>query len=131
MAVRKSRVTVPTTSALAHGDRLPSKHPAVVKALLKTSRAALLSLVLDWLSKGHQPACAPYLEKNDAEEDGDLYPAVRTLKDLTEVYQELRARKGSKKEVVDRVLEGDWVCFVTYERRNHWLMDTRRGMDSR
>lgn len=109
MAIKRTRVVVPTTAALADGDRLPSTSPAVIRTLSKISRPALLSLVLEWLSDDYQPICAPYLVEREEDDEGVLYPAARSVEDLREFYQELQARKGVKKEVVDRVVEGDWV----------------------
>ena len=113
MAVRKTRVVVPTTSALTDIERLPSTSLAVVKTFLKLSRASLLSLVLEWLSEKYQSVCPPYLEREE-EDEGGLYPAASTLDELREIYRELQAKKGSKKELVDRVAEGDWVCLNAY-----------------
>lgn len=120
MLLKRPRIVVPTTAALAHGERLPPTSAAVVKTLSKLSRQALLSVVLEWLNEDNQPLCAPFLihrredeeddEDADEEEDNGLYPAARSLDELRETYEELQhVRKGSRKDVVDRIVEGDWV----------------------
>lgn len=110
MASRPS-VSVPTTAALPHAHRLPPNSPLVEKTLAKLSRPSLLTLVLEWLKSSNQTTCAPFRLRDDDDED-DLdeapYPAARTLEELIAIYGELQARKGAKREVLDRILEGDW-----------------------
>lgn len=102
-------LSVPTASALAASERVPSTNPAVLRILNKLSRSSLLSLILDWLEDGNQSLSAPYLREDDNDnDDDDLYPALATLEELREYYYELQARKGGKKEILDRVIEGDW-----------------------
>lgn len=36
------------------------------------------------------------------------YDLARSREELQEIYTELQSRKGGKKEIVDRILEGDW-----------------------
>ena len=38
----------------------------------------------------------------------DLYPPMRNISALRDHYASLRARKGTRKELVDRIVEGDW-----------------------
>jgi central kinetochore subunit Mis15/CHL4 len=88
---------------------VPSTSPAVFRILSKLSRASLLSLVLDWLDDRNQVLSAPYLADPDDEDDvQDLYPAAESLEELREYYTELQERKGAKREIIDRVIEGDW-----------------------
>ncbi|KAL8335494.1 hypothetical protein RB598_009600 [Gaeumannomyces tritici] len=53
-------------------------------------------------------------EQNDGDDDdddeGSMYPASRTIDDLREVYAQLQAgnTRGSRRELADRILEGDW-----------------------
>ncbi|RDL37979.1 Uncharacterized protein BP5553_05412 [Venustampulla echinocandica] len=107
-------VSIPTTSALSSAHRIPSSHPAVIKILSRLSRPSLLSLVLDWLDERNQENTAPYLverRSEDGEEDedaGDLYQPASSLDALRETYADLQSRKGSKRDVVDRLIEGDW-----------------------
>lgn len=102
-------ISIPTTSALPSTQLVPSSHPAVHKTLHRLSRSSLLSLVLDWLDDRNQENVAPYLAQSEDEEDEqDLYPPAQSLSELREIYTELQAKKGSKRDVVDRVIEGDF-----------------------
>ena len=103
-------LSIPTTSALPPSQRIPSADPSVFRILNRLTRSSLLSLVLDWLDEQNQALAAPYLasDNEDNEDDQDLYPAAQSLEELQEFYNELQARKGSKREIVDRVIEGDW-----------------------
>jgi central kinetochore subunit Mis15/CHL4 len=74
-------------------------------------------VALDWLDDGNLPLAQPYLRDNvgynddddDDEEDlADFYPPARSVEALREIYISMQARKGSKREVLDRILEGDW-----------------------
>ncbi|OAA60929.1 chl4 [Niveomyces insectorum RCEF 264] len=47
-------------------------------------------------------------EEEGNDDDGDFYPPASSLEELQDHYTALQARKGSKREVLDRVLEGDW-----------------------
>ncbi|PSS27040.1 hypothetical protein M430DRAFT_31941 [Amorphotheca resinae ATCC 22711] len=102
-------VSIPTTSALSPSQLVPSTHPTVSKMLQRLSRPSLLSLVLDWLDEKNQEITAPYLLGPDEDPDEqDPYPACSSLGELREIYSDLQARKGSKRDVVDRIVEGDW-----------------------
>jgi central kinetochore subunit Mis15/CHL4 len=74
------------------------------------SRSSLLSISLDWLDENNQALSAPYLENFDEEYDepADFYPPARSLEELQELYTDMQTRKGSKREVIDRIVEGDW-----------------------
>ncbi len=107
-------ISVPTTSALAASQRVASTNPGVIRILSKLSRPSLLSLALDWLDERNQALSAPYLANENYEEDiGDLYPPAHTLDELQEEYTGLLTRKGTKRDLVDRILEGDWRNGVT------------------
>lgn len=105
-----SLLSVPTTSALSSSQLIPATHPAVTRILYRLTRLSLLSLVLDWLDERNQETSAPYLLSPDEEDDDeqDFYPPASSLPALREIYTDLQARKGSKRDVVDRILEGDW-----------------------
>ena len=105
-----SLLSVPTTSALPSSQLIPASHPAVTRILHRLSRHSLLSLVLDWLDERNQETSAPYLVSPDDEGDDeqDFYPPAYSLPSLREIYTDLQARKGSKRDIVDRILEGDW-----------------------
>jgi central kinetochore subunit Mis15/CHL4 len=105
------RLTVPTTARLPSSLRVESSHTAVVKLLNRLSRASLLSLVLDWLGDNNQTLCPPLLRRTD-EEDGefedDFYPPATSLEELRALYTGLQATKGSRRDIVDRIVDGDW-----------------------
>ncbi len=42
-----------------------------------------------------------------------MYPAAQSLDELREIYEEYQSRKGGKREVIDRILEGDWRHGIT------------------
>jgi central kinetochore subunit Mis15/CHL4 len=103
-------ISIPTTSRLPSSLRLEAANPVVFKTLNRLSRPALLSLVLDWLDENNEALSAPYLldEGDEDYDENGLYPAASSVEELREIYTDLQARKGSKREVVDRIIEGDW-----------------------
>jgi len=108
-------LSLPTTARLPSALRVDPANPSVVKVLSKLSRASLLSLVLDWLDPNNNSLCPPLLRSNSPEEDEDedeyetdLYPPAHSVEELRGVYSDMQSRKGSRREVVDRILEGDW-----------------------
>jgi len=112
------RLSIPTTASLSAAQLLPSTHPSVAKALNRLSRPSLLSLCLDWLDERNLDLTSPYLkspasEDEDDQDENDLYPPSSSLQELREIYTELQGRKGSKRDVVDRIIEGDWRDGVT------------------
>lgn len=115
MVIKRPRVALPSTTALAHGDRLPVDSALVSRTLYRLSRSALLMLAQHWLSDEHQPMCAPYILSSrdraepEAEAEAGMYAAARSLEELRELYADMQARRGTKKEVIDRIVEGDWV----------------------
>jgi central kinetochore subunit Mis15/CHL4 len=88
----------------------------LVRVLGRLSRLSLLDLVSQWLEDKSIKVFPPYLAQDDrrgAEEVDDdevisPYSPAKTVEELRGVYEELRARKGGKREVIDRILEGDW-----------------------
>ncbi|KAG7110467.1 hypothetical protein HYQ44_010857 [Verticillium longisporum] len=101
-----ARLSVPTTGPLSSAVRIHKSNAIVQKIVGRLSRPALLSLALDWLDEDNQVLCAPQL--GGSHDPNDFYPPAESLQQLRRLYLELQARKGSKKDVVDRVLEGDW-----------------------
>ncbi|KAE8358577.1 centromere protein Chl4/mis15/CENP-N [Aspergillus caelatus] len=114
---RLRTVRAPTTASLPSNLRIPSTTPSLVKSFGKLSRQALLDLVFYWLDDRNVQSFAPFLERDEAEgvDDEELgpYPAERTIDDVRNAYQELQVRKGGKREVIDRILEGDWRHGIT------------------
>ncbi|KAJ5051477.1 uncharacterized protein L3040_001253 [Drepanopeziza brunnea f. sp. 'multigermtubi'] len=102
-------LSVPTSSALSSTQLVPATHPAVFRILHRLSRPSMLNLVLDWLDERNQENCAPRLLSPEGL-DGDLeiYPPASSVLALRETYTELQSKKGSKRDVVDRIIEGDW-----------------------
>lgn len=107
-------LTLPTTARLPSSLRVNPSNPTVIKVLGRLSRPSLLSLVLDWLDENNHSLCPPLLRNNapdDADEDdfgSDLYPPAHSVAELRELYADMQTRKGSRREIVDRILEGDW-----------------------
>ncbi|KAI6084210.1 CHL4-domain-containing protein [Hypoxylon rubiginosum] len=106
-----ARLSLPTTARLSSTLRVDPTNTTVIKTVNRLSRPSLLSLVLDWLDERNQSLCPPLLRRPDTDEDedaDDFYPPARSLSELRGVYEALQLRKGGRREVVDRVLEGDW-----------------------
>ncbi|KAK7920799.1 hypothetical protein PG985_008821 [Apiospora marii] len=107
-----ARLSVPTTARLPSSLPVETSNSAVVKLLNRLSRPSLLSMVLDWLDPTNQSLCPPLLQGRD-DDDDDFYPPAGSLEELREIYSDMQQRKGSKREVVDRIVEGDWRNGVT------------------
>ncbi|RYP54220.1 hypothetical protein DL768_000999 [Monosporascus sp. mg162] len=124
-----ARLSLPTAARLSSSIRVDPTNNAVLKALNRLSRPTLISLVLDWLDEKNLPLCPPLLRRgkraasegeegggddddddgdDDDEYEGDFYPPARSLAELQDIYASLHAGKGSKREVLDRIVEGDW-----------------------
>ncbi|KAL4735089.1 centromere protein Chl4/mis15/CENP-N [Aspergillus similis] len=114
---RPKSVRAPTTASLPSNLRIPSTTPSLVKQLGKLPRQSLLDLVFQWLDDLNVDNFPPFLEadedKNPDDEGLRPYPAERTLNDVRNAYQELQFRKGGKREVIDRILDGDWRHGIT------------------
>ncbi|KAK0748551.1 centromere protein Chl4/mis15/CENP-N [Apiosordaria backusii] len=108
-----SRISVPTTARLPSSLRVNPSNPTVTKTLSRLSRASLISVALDWLDEDNLSLATPYLrpdqEEDDVnEDDGDFYPPASSPEELREEYLSLQTRKGSKREILDRIITGDW-----------------------
>jgi central kinetochore subunit Mis15/CHL4 len=69
----------------------------------------LLSLALDWLDDRNVEITDPYLlAENEDPDEQDLYPAAASVADLRDIYTDFQAHKGGKRDVIDRIVEGDW-----------------------
>ncbi|KAL5340030.1 centromere protein Chl4/mis15/CENP-N [Aspergillus crustosus] len=114
---RTKSVRAPTTASLPNNLCIPSTTPSLVKALGKLPRQLLLDLVFQWLDDRNVKLFPPLLESDEHEEPDDEglrpYPVERTLNDVRNAYQELQFRKGGKREVIDRILDGDWRHGIT------------------
>jgi central kinetochore subunit Mis15/CHL4 len=113
--------TGPDYKNIPHSHRLPVTHREVVRTFNKLSRPSLISLALQWLSKKNRDFCRPFLAgdvdpnvEDDLDDDDEAeYDAAQSFEELQETYKELAARKGGKKEVLDRILEGDWRAGIS------------------
>ncbi|MCJ1431959.1 hypothetical protein MMC27_001315 [Xylographa pallens] len=104
---RRAPYTLPTSSALPSSTRLPSAHPSVSRILTRLSRPSLLALIQHWLKPENTSTCGPYLARHNTEDDS-TFEAAQSCDELQEAYLELQDGKGGKREVLDRVIEGDW-----------------------
>ncbi|KAK4155064.1 centromere protein Chl4/mis15/CENP-N [Chaetomidium leptoderma] len=108
------RISVPTTARLPSSLRVNPTNPAATKILGRLSRSSLLSVALDWLDDNSLSLAQPYLREDEDDDDedddetDDFYPPARSPEALRDVYTLLQARKGSKREILDRITEGDW-----------------------
>ncbi|KAF4313243.1 CHL4 domain-containing protein [Botryosphaeria dothidea] len=110
----RKTLSVPTNAALPHTQRLPATSPDVSKTLSRLSRQSLLELVPEWLDEKNREYCQPYLAQAADEDDEDApYTPATSEEEIVEAYKELKARKGGKREVLDRILDGDWRHGIT------------------
>ncbi|KAJ5714938.1 uncharacterized protein N7483_012119 [Penicillium malachiteum] len=115
MAPPKS-VRAPTTASLPNNLRIPSTAQSLTKTLNKLSRQALLDLALIWLDDQNFKSFPPYLQReetNNEYEEALPYPAAETIEEARQAYEDMQERKGGKREVVERILEGDWRQGIT------------------
>ncbi|KAJ6108010.1 hypothetical protein N7523_009333 [Penicillium sp. IBT 18751x] len=114
---RSKSVRAPTTASLPNNLRIPSTTPSLAKTLGKLSRQALLELALTWLDDRNITSSPPFLqsdEENGGDDEDTLpYPAAETVEEVRNTYQDLQDRKGGKREVLERILEGDWRNGIT------------------
>ncbi|KAJ5787310.1 hypothetical protein N7457_002300 [Penicillium paradoxum] len=113
---RPKTVRAPTTASLPNNLRIPSSTPSLTKSLGKLSRQALLDLALLWLDDRNIASFPPYLQSDEGGPDDDEalpYPAEETIEEVRQVYEDLQDRKGAKREVLERILEGDWRRGIT------------------
>lgn len=106
----RGRIAIPTVKPLPDNLRLSSTNSNVVKTLSKLSRTSLLSLAASWCARDLQHSCAPFILAEDEDDPSDAaYDAATSLAQVEALYsEELPARKGTKREIVDRILAGDW-----------------------
>ena len=108
----QSRVRVPTLTSISSAEKTPSTARPLIKTLSRLSRPSLIRLALKWLEPENQPLCAPYLASNrDIEEETEedyLYTPAENIEDLRKIYEGLKDQSDSKRDVIDRILDGDW-----------------------
>jgi central kinetochore subunit Mis15/CHL4 len=114
---RHTPVLAASSASLPDDFRILSTTPTLIKSLSKLSRTSLVDLVFQWLDDKNLQTCRPYLASalgSDTDRpvygdsDTNPYLAENSVEDLRRVYQDFRDRKGGKREVIDRILEGDW-----------------------
>ncbi|KAJ5176365.1 uncharacterized protein N7482_002242 [Penicillium canariense] len=114
---RSKSIRAPTTASLPNNLRIPSTTPSLTKTLGKLSRQALLDLALLWLDDRNITSFPPYLQpeaENGIDDEETLpYPAAETVEEVRQAYEDLQDRKGGKREVLERILEGDWRHGIT------------------
>ncbi|KAG5932264.1 hypothetical protein E4U53_001402 [Claviceps sorghi] len=123
-----SRLSVATKARLPSSLRVESSNTAVVKTISRLSREALILLALNWLDGQSLAFTAPYLAppRTDDDDDNDprnhnnnnnnaapddatdLYPPCQSIEQLRDLYTDLQDQRGSRRDVVSRILEGDW-----------------------
>lgn len=108
-----ARLSIPTTARLPSRLRVDPTNLTVIKNLTRLTRESLISLALDWLDDNSISNADPYLAERD--EDGnliddpdDLYPPCETVEDVRDLYADLQDQRGAKRDIVSRILEGDW-----------------------
>jgi central kinetochore subunit Mis15/CHL4 len=106
----RGRIAIPTVKPLPDNLRLSATNSYVIKTLSKLSRPSLLSLAASWCAPELQDSCAPFiLAEGEDEASGAAYDAATSLSQVEGLYSEdLPSRKGTKREIVDRILAGDW-----------------------
>jgi central kinetochore subunit Mis15/CHL4 len=71
----------------------------------------LLSLASEWCQEENLATCGPYISTGEeADDDPEAsYTAAQSLNEVQELYEgSLTSRKGTKREVLDHILAGDW-----------------------
>lgn len=114
MSLKRKRtpLAVPSPDPLPDNLRVPSTNPDLYRLLSKLSRPTLCDLAVRWCSDDNIASCAPYLSnngRNSEDDDAAPYAAADSLDEIEELYRDdLPRRKGTKREVIERILEGDW-----------------------
>lgn len=114
-----ARISVPAKGRLRSTLRVDGSNKLAQKYLTKLSRESLISLALNWLDPSVIQNASPHLraggseggedeDEDDDEDMDDLYPPLRSVEDLRRLYVDMQSQKGSKRDVVSRILEGDW-----------------------
>lgn len=110
-----NNATVPDFKNIPHAHRLPVTHRDVVRTFSRLSRQSLIALAQQWLTKKNRDFCRPYLrgdslDGDDAAANNQEFEPASSYEELQEIYKGMATRKsaGGRKEVMDRILEGDW-----------------------
>jgi hypothetical protein len=65
-------------------------------------------------------------EENEDEES--MYPPANSLEELREMYEQMDPERRQKREVLDRIAEGDWVSGPD---RNCWTGISDNSVETR
>ena len=112
-----ARLSIATKARLPSSLRIETTNASLAKSIGRLSREGLILLALDWLDPQSLAFSAPYLAPPPADDgDGaaedtdstDLYPPCRSIEELRDLYTDLQQQRGARRDIVSRVLEGDW-----------------------
>ncbi|KAF1811122.1 CHL4-domain-containing protein [Eremomyces bilateralis CBS 781.70] len=128
------RLSIPTHGGLKNTHRIPSSSPLIHRTLSRLSRASLISLALSWLSDPHIQYCVPYTlatlpDPSTADDDPDApFDTAESIEEAVEIYEEFQEkRSGTKRDVLERILEGDWRHGITLYQlgmaETRWILD--------
>ncbi|KAF2199693.1 CHL4 family chromosome segregation protein-like protein [Delitschia confertaspora ATCC 74209] len=112
----RAQLSIPSTESLPHAFRLPANNREVVRTMNKLARKTLIDLALFWLRKKNRQFAPAYLYSDhdpDFDEVDAPYDPAHDYEELHDIYKEFATRKGGKRDVVDRILEGDWRSGVS------------------
>jgi central kinetochore subunit Mis15/CHL4 len=113
----KANLALPSFEPLPPSLRLPSTHPTVLKTFSPLSRPSLLALAAEWCSPENVATCGPYVNPDGSPDDPECpWTAATSVDEVRELYDGLASRKGSKRELLDRLLEGDWRAGVSLQQ---------------
>ncbi|KAH6676151.1 centromere protein Chl4/mis15/CENP-N [Plectosphaerella plurivora] len=101
-----ARISVPTSGRLSSNLRIDASSPVAQRIINRVSRHGLISLALEWLDEDNRPLCPPILAHYH--DTNDFQPLAESAKELQRLYADMRERKGSKRDVLERILDGDW-----------------------
>jgi central kinetochore subunit Mis15/CHL4 len=114
-----SGYSIPIKSRLSPSLRIDPANATVQKILNRLSRQSLLALALDWLEDA-QGLSTPFLRRRHSDQDEDegededaFYPLARSRSELRTRYSDMQTEKGSRRDVIDRVIEADWKHGLT------------------
>lgn len=103
---------MPSSACLPNFLLVPSSTRALAKSLSRLSRATLIDIALEWLQDKNQSSCEPYLTRNretqEREEEDYAYLPADNIEELRYTYMQLKENGGTKRDVIDRILDGDW-----------------------
>lgn len=101
-----ARISVPTSGRLSSNLRIDASSPIVQRIINRLSRHGLLSLALEWLDEANRNYCPPVLAHDH--DPSDFQPLADSAHELQRLYGDMRERKGSKRDVIERILDADW-----------------------